>query len=472
MKVRLSLITIITLFAFTSRAQDEKWSLVKCIEHAIENNLQIQQQELTTEINHNFKKQAAMQFAPNINGGANHTYNIGQTIDPFTNTFASDKVQSNNFYISSSITLFSGFQQYNNYQKSKLDHEAAKLDLEQTKQDITLAIVNAYLQVLFAIELQENSLQQVKITEQQVARTKKLVEVGSLAKGSLLEMEAQLANEELALVNAQNNLQLSKVNLAQLLDLKDINSFDIIKPNLGVSGSYILNDSVQSIIDYALNNQYSVKSAELKLKSAEKSLAISRAGLSPRLSMNGSYGTGYSGAAITPIGEPTYSSQLIGFTEGGENVYVPNVDYNYEVIPFNDQIDNNLNKSFGFNLSIPIYNNGQNYYGIKNSANNVQIAKLTQQQTINTVTQNIQQAFYDAQAAHSKYLASNKSLSALEESFKYTNERFNVGMVNALDFNDAKNKLAKAESDLLQAKYEYIFTLKILDFYKGTELKL
>ena len=474
MKTRILFGIILTFTSIYSSlsAQQEQWSLSKCIDHALEHNLQIQQQQLSTEINNNYKNQAMMNFAPNINGGATHTYNIGQKIDPYTNTFASDKVRSNNFYASSSITLYNGLRQVNNYQKSQLDYEASKLDLEQTKQDIILAITNAYLQVLFAMELENNAQNQVNITQQQVDRTKKLVEIGSLAKGSLLEMEAQLANEELALVNARNSHQMAKLNLAQLLVIDNVDEFSIVKPNLDIPSNYLLDDSVNAVINYALHNQNSVKSAELKVESAEKSLAISKGALAPTLTFSGSYGTGYSGAARQPIGDIDTLFVPFGITESLETVYVPNYSAEYAIIPFADQINNNLNKSFGFNLTIPIYNNGSAYYGIKNASANVEIAKLNQQQTINTVTQNIQQAYYDAHAAYQKYLASEKSFKALQESFKYTNEKFNVGMVNALDFNDAKNKLAKAESDLLQAKFEYIFSLKILDFYKGIELKL
>jgi outer membrane protein len=465
---------VFLLSAFTNKvqSQQEKWSLQKCIEHALENNLQIKQQDLSVQISGNNKQMSLLRIAPTVNLGGDHSYNFGQTIDRYTNTFASDRVQSDNFYGSTRMTIFSGLQQYNNYKKSQLDFEASKLDAEQQRRDVVLTIVNSYLQILFAMELKSTAEAQVAITEQQVQRTKKLVEVGSLAKGNLFDMEAQLANEELAMVNAKNSLDLAYLNLAQQLVIVDVENFRILKPDLKLPSNAVLNESAASLVEHALMNQSNIKSAELKTLSAEKSVAISKGALLPSLSVSGSFGSGYSGAAKSPIGNPIVNMQLAGATESGEGVYLPTYDYTTSVIPFANQIDNNLNKSVGFSLTIPIFNGGQTHYGIKNAKSNLEITRLTEEQTVNAVTQNIQQAYYDSKAAYQKYLASNKSVLALKESFKYTNERFSVGMVNALDYNDAKNKLAKAESDLLQAKFEYIFTLKILDYYKGIDLGL
>lgn len=466
------LLGIFSIIGFLGWGQTEAWDLNKCVEYALDNNIQIQQSEINQDLSKQNLIQDRAALLPDLNGVASHNYNIGQRIDPFTNTFASNRVQSNNFYISSNFLVFNGLQQFNSIKKSELDYEASEKDAEQQRNDIILAIVNAYLQVLFTEEIYNTTLSQLEVTEQQVKRTANLVEVGSLARGSLLDIESQLASEELALVNAENNRDLAYLNLAQLL-LLDPATFKIVKPQLEVPAEPLLNQNPMDIAESAIQNQANIQAADLRIQSAEKSLAIARGARSPRLSFSYSYGTGYSGAARTPIGTPIPTFDTVGFTATSyESVVIPGFTSDYKTTPFVDQLDQNLNRSYGFNLSVPIFNKWQVQTNVNRAKLNVEMAQLNKELLENSVSQNIQQSYYDAKAAFKKYNATMKAVGALKESFKYTQERFNVGMVNTIDFNDGKNKLLKAESDLLQAKYEYIFKLKILDYYKGTPLSL
>lgn len=469
-------LTFICQASFSARAQEATgtlWTLEDCIKHAWTNNIQVKQQQLSNQLSKYQYNQSITSMLPNINGNVTHVYNYGQTLDMYTNQFASNQVQSNNFALSSNVVVFSGLQLLNTMKQKKLDFLASTYDLEQMKNDIALTIATYYLQVLYNMELLDVALGQVDITKQQVDRTRKLVNAGTLAKGSLLTLEAQQSAEELSVVNARNQLDLSLLSLAQMLDLPSTEGFSIVKPALMMPDASALLVNPTEIYKTSLGMQPGIRSAEIKVKSAQKGLSIAYGSLSPSLSLNGSWGTGYSGASkeITDmtLGEPVQ----IGYTATTlDPVYGPTFDYTYRTKPFGDQIKANENKSVGLYLSIPIFNRWQVQTGISSAKVQVQMAELNLQNTQNNLNKTIQQAHADAVAALNRYKASEKSVTAYEEAFKYTQQKYDVGLLNSIDYNDAKNKLAKSRSDLLQAKYEYVFRLKVLDFYQGKPLNM
>jgi len=466
-------VTIITLLIFSTCVFSQKiWTLEDCISHALENNIQIKQQQLNTAVSKLQYNQSIASLFPSINASANHVYNNGQTVDMYTNSFASQTVQSNNFYLSSNVVLFSGLQLLNGLKQKQYDFLASKYDLEKMKNDISLTIATAYLQILYNTELLETSKSQLTITRQQLERTEALYTVGTIAKGTLLQIEAQEAADELQVVTAQNQLDLAYLSLAQFLDLPGTQGFEIEKPSLALPDANSLMQQVDEIYNKACAIQPDIKSAEMKIQSARKGLQISWGMMSPTISLSGSYGTGYSGASKQI--KDTTSSGLIpfGVTQSGEGVYTPLYQYSYEKIKFWKQLDNNLNSSIGLYINIPIFNKWQTNTMIGTSKISLANAELTLQNTKNQLLKTIQQAYADANAALNRYNANLKAVDALTESFKYTQQKFDVGMVNSLYYNDAKNKLAKSASDLLQAKYEYAFRIKVLDFYQGKNLTL
>ncbi|MDQ3191848.1 MAG: TolC family protein [Bacteroidota bacterium] len=462
-------------FSFTSfiSYSQEAWDLKKCIDYALENNLQVKQAVLNTELANANSWQNKANTLPTINANASHAYNFGRTIDPFTNQFADDLIRSNNFSVSSGLNLFSGFQNFNSVQQGQLEYQASRHDADKIRNDIALSIATAYLQILFSEELLQIANNQVSITTQQVARTKRLVEAGTLARGSLLEVEAQLATEELQAVNAQNQLDMAYLSLRQFLALPINQELIIVKPVLELPVGEILNVTPEAIYVYASTAMPEIKSAQARLRSSDKGLAIAKGGISPRIFVNGALGTGYSGLRQRIVNVEQNGFQTIGYTASTEEaVLAPLFTPVFEPIPFNDQINENFNKSIGFFMSIPIFNGLQTKTAISrakiaryNAQYNLEIAEL---QLNRTVTQ----AHADAVASLKKYAATERALSALKESFKYAEQRFNVGMINAIEYNNAKNRLVNAESDLLQAKYDYIFKLKVLDFYQGKPLVL
>ncbi len=282
-------------------------------------------------------------------------------------------------------------------------------------------------------------------------------------------MEAQLASEELQLVNAKNNLDLAYLELVQLLDLKDYEDFQISIPELDIVPDAEYEHSALQVYSVAKNIKPEVKAADARISSAERGLAIARGARSPSLSVRGAMGTGYSEASMR-VTEPTGELTQIGITAAGEGVYAPT--FHYEITPFADQLEDNLNRSIGFYLTIPIFNNFQVSTSIERSRINLDNARITNQIVKNQLFKAIQQAHADATAALKRHQASEKNVNALGEAFRYTEQRFNIGMVNYIEYNDAKNRLAAAESELLQSKYEYLFRTRILDFYMGNPIRL
>ncbi|MBL7884856.1 MAG: TolC family protein [Bacteroidia bacterium] len=458
-----------------AQEKGQAWTLEQCIDYALKNNIQIKQTEINADLAKVNLTQSQANLLPTLNASGSHSYNIGRTIDRFTNQFADAQVLSQNFGISTDVTLFSGLQNINTIHQNRYNYLASKYDLDKMKNDISLNIATAYLQVLFAIELLENSKNQLGITMSQVERTKKLLEAGSTAKGTLLDIQAQLASEELNATNAQNQLDIAYLSLAQLLNITSIETFSIVKPELSIANQQMLEVNVQQVYSTAVSNLPEIKSAEFKLKSAEKGLKVAWGSVSPRLSFSASYGTGYSGLSQRIVGAPSFQGYSANgdITSSGDTVFTPSFSNpTFEKIPFSDQYNQNVNKSFGFFLTVPLFNRLQTKTAIDRAKIQKINAELTVESTKQQIQKNIQQAYSDANAALKKYSATLKTLDAMQESFKYTQQRFDVGMVNTNDYNDGKNKLIKAQSDLLQSKYEYIFKLKVLDFYQGKPLKL
>lgn len=474
--IKLSLIIIILIHNTTIISQNKKWTLDECIKYALDNNLQVKQQEISLQLSKTNMMASKAALMPDLNANATHVYNYGRTIDMFTNDFATERVRSNNFYLSSSITLFNGFQLLNNVRKNIYDYEADKYNLEKIKNDISLSVATAYLQILYAKEYLKISEWQKQISFEQLERTKKFVEAGKLAKGDLLAAEAQYATDELNVINSHNQLDLAILVLVQILDLQDVENFDIVIPQININedGSTLL-ISVENIYKEAIKVMPEISSAEMSVKSADAGLATSKGSYSPRLMLSASIGTGYSGASKS-IKDYNFTGNFdtIAYTYEITPVPVVTPSYivNYEVASFNRQVNDNFNKSIGLYLSIPLFNGFQARNNVSRSKLAVETARNNLQQAKNQLIKNIQQAKADATAALNKHNAAQKGLVAMKESYEYAKQKFDAGLLSIIEYNDARTKVSKTESELLQAKYEYIFRLKVLDFYLGKPIEL
>jgi outer membrane protein len=444
----------------------QPWTLQQCIVYAQVHNISVRQQQLNVQMAQANLLASQGNMLPSLNAYASHTYNNGRTVDRYTNTFANSTVLSENFYLSSSVTLFSGLQTVNSIQQNKFTVEANRYQVQQTQYDIGMNVANAYLSVLYAEEQTEVAQQQVDLTQKQVDRMQQLFDAGAQAKGSLLDLQAQLGTEQVTLVSAQNNVIIAYLNLTQLMNLDSTAGFKIVKPELVVPTQNLVTTPEQ-IYQIAVTTLPGVKKEEMNYRSAEKGVSVAYGALSPSITLQGSLGTGYSGAAKTLQNSAYSGSDTIGLTTGGDYVLIPTYDNTYITTPFGDQVNNNVNKSVGIQVNIPIFN----HFQASTSISKAKIIREESQLNIDLAKQqlykNIQQAYADAQAAFLKYQASQRAVDASQEAFKYMEERFNLGAVNSIDYNNSKNQLAKAESDLLQAKYDYIFRMKVLDYYQG-----
>ena len=446
-KLLIFISTFLYLCTGTMIAQ-EAWSLEDCIKYAIEHNIQIKQQIIQTKYQKNTLELAKLNLLPTLNGQATHNYLFGRALDETTYEFTKDQnIQSNSFYAGGSMNIFNGLQNYNTIRKNKYELLAGELDLQRIKDNISLNIALAYLQILLNNELVQVTNNQLLITKQQIEKTKKMVDAGSLARGNLLQIEAQAASEELQLINIENQLDISYLNLTQMLELQSPEGFIIVTPVIQIDTTEVISGKISEIYSQAQGIRPEIKSAELKLAASEYALKVASGARSPQLLMNHSFSTRYSDIALKP------SNPLEKYT-------------------FSQQLNDNINYGVAFSLRIPLLNGWQVNKNISNSRLNVESSQYTLEDEKKQLYKNIQQSYADAVAALKKYNASLKAMVSMEESFRYTEQKFNVGMVTPVDYNAAKTQLLNTQSDMSQAKYEYIFKTKVLDFYKGIPLNL
>lgn len=442
----LSLGFILMLSPLALFSQQKAWTLEECITHALQNNIRIKQQEIMTDYQVAALEQSKLSLLPTLNGSASHNYAFGRALDETTYEFTENEtVQSNNFYAGSNVTLFRGLIGYNTIQKNKYQVLASEQDLALFRNDISLNIALAYLQILLNQELVTATEAQVELTRQQIDRTGKLVDAGSLARGNLLDIEAQAAREELQLVNLQNQLTLSVLNLTQMLELQGTDGFSIAVPAISVRDD-AADGNPAAIFAIAEKMRPEILSAEYQLKSAEYDLAIARGNRSPRLSLGTSMSTGYSDMRVKPFTNEKY--------------------------PFGEQLTDNVNYGLGFTLNVPIFNGWQVNSSIKTSRLGIENSKYTLENTKKQLYKNIQQSYTDAAGALKKFHASEKAVASMEEAFRYAEQKLGVGMVTAVEYNQSKTNLLNAQSEMAQAKYEYVFKSKVLDFYRGIPLTL
>lgn len=469
-RILLFSISALLLSLGTNHAQ-KVWNLDECIQYAHQNNLQIKRQDLTAKISKNNFNQSKFDLLPNLNIGGSRNMNFGRSIDPFTNEFITENTQADNYYAQSGLNLFNGLQRYNTIQANKYRLLQNSEEVDKIKNDITLQIALAYLQILFNKELVEISLSQYEVTLLQIEKTKKMVDVGNIAVGELYKMEALAASENLNVTNSKNNLKLAFLDLTQLLDLDSAEGFDIELPvglELDLNGTL---EDVSTIYHVALDFLPQIKGAEYQLKGNEKYLAIQQGKRSPQIALRGSYYTGYSDAR-SQIDINSVYDRTVGYVGGDLNQPVTSPSYGTMDYPYSDQFKDNAYKSLSLNISIPIFNNLQTETSISNAKISVMDSRLELDQTKQALYKEIQQAHADAIAAFEKYKSSIEAVKSNEEAFNYTQQKFDVGLINYVDYNISKNELLKANSELLQAKYEYIFKIKILDFYMGKQIVL
>lgn len=460
------------LFASTVQAQNiEKWDLQRCIDYALEHNTSVQQNMLQGEILQNNLTQSRLGRLPTLNGSGNHNYNIGRTIDPFTNTFSTTTIQSNSFSLSSGVLLYGGSQVNNGIKQNETALKANEAGIEVVRNQIALSVASTYLQIIQAEESLNIAESQLEITRSQLERAQKLVESGSANQSTTLTLEAQMANDEVNVVNAQNSIQIGYNTLMNLLQYPIDQQFEIEKIAINVIPMYP-KESVSELYNMALQNLPEITQAELQVQQSVLGEKIAKGGLQPSLSAYGNVNTVYSesGKDVEVIGTEIVT---IGATKNTlEEVVTLNPITEVTDKAFGAQVTDNLGQQVGVSLSIPIFNGYRNRTSVENAKVNAKISSLNLVNAKAQIRNDITTATTNLKAAKSRYDASLRSSEAQQLNYDYSQKRFEAGMLNGMDLLTAKNQWNQALTQSLSAKYEYIFRVLIIDFYKGKELQL
>lgn len=447
---RILLLTAFT--AFSSFAQNKKWTLKECVNHAITNNISVKQSELDLKNNQINKKDAIGNFLPNISASGSHSWNIGLNQNITTGLLQNQTTQFTSVGISSNVDIFKGLQNFNQLRKANLALIASQYQLTKIQEDIALNVANAYLQILFNKENLKVQKEQKALSEKQLARTTELVNAGSVPKGDLLDVQATLASNNQKVIAAENSVLLSKLSLAQLLQLDDFKNFDISNDDVPSMLSSILNETSEAIIAKAKESRTELKIAQANIELAKKDIQIARGAYLPSLVGFYSFTTRAS------------NSDGILFDSNNVPIGIKGPD------PIFDQFDRNKGQNFGLQLTVPIFNGFATRNNVERSKVAFERTKLNFKQQELDLERNVFTAYTDTKAARESFEAATASLTSRKLAFEYAKERYEIGLMNVFDYNQAQTALANAESEVLRTKYDYIFRIKILEFYFGVPL--
>ncbi len=425
-------------FSVAGQNSSSAWSLTQCINYALEKNISVQQNVLSNETNKINAEQAKASRFPSLNALASQNFAWSKKLD--SGNQYGDYSSSNNtsYNINSSVRLFNGFRINNNIKQADLSYLAGTYNIESIKEDVSLNVLEAYLQVLYSEEQVKNTESQIEATSHQLSLSEERLRLGAISKSDYLQVKSELANENLSLANAKSQLAINRISLMQLMELPINDSFRIVHPQFEIPTN-ISAASADSIYGIAVQIKPQIKNAELNKQIADLDVAIAKSGYLPVLSMNGGLSTGY----------------MSGMGTG----------YDY-------QISNKIAPSVGLSLSIPLYQNKQVKSSVAIARIGTQNAVLSEINTRNQLRKSIEQACTNVESAIVKYHASLESYNSTQESYNVSQEKYNQGLVNSVDFLVQKNNLITSQSDLLQSKYNLVFSKKILDFYTGISLSL
>jgi outer membrane protein len=437
------------ILGWSAQGQSKKWTLEECVQYALEHNISIKQSELdikTAQIN---KSTALGSFLPGISANASHTWNIGLNTNIVTNALENQTSQFTSAGLDAGIDIYKGLQNQNSFRKAKLSVIATQYQLSKMKDDISLNVANAYLQILFNIENIKVQKEQQAINQKQLERTEELVNAGSIPKGDLYDIKATLAGDKQRVVNAENTLLISKLSLAQLLQLDDFQNFDIAETNYDAKQSEVMFQTPEAIYKKAKDERVEVKIAKTNLEIAEKDIQISRGAYQPTVQGFYSFNTRISYAEV-----PNFDAtgNFLGYGNPA---------------PFFNQFSDNKGHNFGVQLSVPIFNGFATRNNVSRSKVSFERSKIALSQSELDLERNVFTAYTDAKGAFNAYESALLALEARENAFNYAKERYAVGMMNAFDFNQAQSLYANAQSEVLRTKYDYIFRTKIVEFYFG-----
>ena len=482
------LILLLIPFSAALNAQSPaKWDLQTCIAYAIEHNISVQQADIQSRIAKLQAELAKSNQLPTINGSSGMGLRLGRSIDPTTNGFTNTQFLYNNFGLNGGIQIFNAGRLTNAVASSNFSWQASEADKLNAVNDVSLSVATFYLQVLSAIEQTEITKIQISQTKEQLAATKKRVEVGLLPELNLLELETQLANDSSTYISANANIEQSKMQLKALLNLDASQPFDIQVQSVD-------NIKLQSFADLqpdyvynvAVQNLPSVKAADLRVKAASKNELVAKSGFYPSLSFGYNLSSNFSnvfnyisGYNLTGFSTPNATTPFV--TVSNAKYYIQSPVFSPTTTKRNwgniwngwgDQVNNNFGQSFGLQLSIPIFNGNQSKINYQQAKLNYRNANLQKENTNLKLKQDIFTAYNNAVVAFNKLVANQKALAAAEKTYAFATKRYDLGLLGTIELLNNQNNYLKAKVNYKAAQYEYVFRIKLLEFYKGESLSL
>lgn len=454
-------------------AQTKKWTLQECVDHALKNNISIKQSQLDSQVADIDKKDAFGNFLPSINGSASHSWNIGLNQNITTGLLENQTTQFTSAGVNMGVNIYNGLQNQNRLRRSNLAILAAQYRLTKMQDDVSLNVANAYLQILFNKENLKVQQEQLANNTKQQERTQELVNAGSVPRGDLMDMQATVAQSQQAVIAAENALLISRLSLAQLLQIEDFENFDTADVDFEAKDSEAMLESPNAIYERAKEARAEIKIAKANLDVAERDVKIARGAYSPTLSGFYSFSTraAYADQIVGAEQSTLFPTTTIGTVDVNGttyNVTQPNfVPILGKADPLWDQFDKNKGHSFGLQLNVPILNGFSTRNAVERSKVALERSKIAFSQAELDLERNVYTAFTDAKGALKAYEAAVSAAEARETAFEYAKERYAVGLMNAFDYNQAQTLFVNSQSDVVRAKYDYIFKTKVVEFYFG-----
>jgi len=457
---------------FPANSQTNSFTLKQCIEYAWMNNLDIRQSILNNESSNVDLRQSKTNLLPTLSASAGQNYQFGRTVDRFTNTYINQTIRSNNVGLNASIVLFNGFQNHNYIKQQTAIEKSTEENIQTIKNTVALNISSAFLQAIQSDEMVKNAKTQIESTSSRIERAQKMVDAGASDLSSLLTLKAQLANEQLTLVNAENTKNAAMLNLKTYMQMSPENELEIVLPEIPaevMSNPY----SVTELYEISLRNMPQIKSAVYQSEASQMQTRMSKGNWSPTISLYGSISTVYSQSAKEVTGYQLTGTQIIGATQNTlENVVQPVFAYQFRTIGFSKQLKDNIGQGAGINLSWNLFSGFQVQNQIQKAKINAQISEVSLLKAKNNLLNEVNAAMNSYNAAKAKYDAARNNVEAQKLSLDYIQKRFDAGASTSLDFIQSKNNYLQAQSNEVQAKYELVFRGLILEYYKGNPIIL
>ena len=433
-------LTLAALALAGSVRAEQGWTLDQCIDYAIENNIQIRQSDISAQNRDVDLNSARSNRLPGVSANASQSWSFGRSLT-IDNTYANTNTASTSFSVGADMTLFAGRRIAGNIQMAELSLEAAKNDLERIKDDVRVEVAQAFIQIVYNRSILDVARNQVTIDSMQVERLTELAAIGKASNAEVSSQKATLAQSRLSVTQAENNLNMSILTLTQLLELPSPEGFDVIQPDADAI-QFSIPDSPEQIYAQALEIKPAIKSEELRLEQADKSIDVAKGGYYPTLSLSAGAGTGY------------YTSS----NRAGDN--------------FGNQMKNNFSPQVGLSLNIPIFSRNST----RNSVRTAQLNQMNQEMQLDNVKKQlykeIQQAYYNAVASKTRYESSQEVETSAQESFELVQAKYEGGKASITEFNESKNRLVTAQADVIKYRYEYLFNTALLEFYRNSTFEL